>query len=147
MASVDITGSVLEDNATGEKWRGLAIPLKKYKGGHFSSQVTKDLIRSSVYSILVTPYGARVMRPEFGSAFKELIFEPNDVVLAAELKIYVKRAIEKWEPRVTDVEISVNQEGKSVEVGLTYNIVETGEQVNTYLQFEKDSVESARLVV
>lgn len=147
MSSVDITGSVLEENATGEKWRGLAIPLRKYKGGHFTSKTTKDLIRSSIYSILITSYGARVMRPEFGSAFKELIFSPNDAVMKAELKIYVKRSIEKWEPRVQNLQISVSQEGKSVYVGLTYDIIETGEQVNTYLQFEKDNIESARLVV
>lgn len=147
MSTVDITGSVLENNATGNKWRGLAIPLRKYKGGHFTSHTTRDLIRSSIFSILVTPYGARIMKPEFGSAFKELMFEPNDTVLKAELKIYVKRAIERWEPRVTNVEISVTREGKTVLVGLTYEIIETGEQVNTHIQYEKDNLESARLVV
>lgn len=145
--SIDIVGSVLEDNVSGTKWRGLAFPLVRRKDGFFSSKTTRDLVFSSIYSILITPYGSRIMRPDFGSALKELVFEPNDDILEAEAKIYLKEAIEKWEPRVTNVKVVVSREGRQLRMALSYTIIETGESIENYLEFEKEKYESARLVV
>ena len=57
-------------------------------------------IQQSIFIILSTRPGERVMRPEFGCRAHELIFEPQDAATFALLKMYVTEALEFWEPRI-----------------------------------------------
>ncbi len=57
-------------------------------------------IRQSLLMLLSTAPGERVMRPLYGCELKRLVFAPNDDTTAGLAIHYVRRAVERWEPRV-----------------------------------------------
>ena len=64
-------------------------------------------IRQSIYIIIHTIPGERVMRPEFGCEIHSLIFSPANHQTAAVAERYVREALERWEPRITLEEVEV----------------------------------------
>jgi len=59
-----------------------------------------ESVRQAIFLLLSTIPGERVMRPEYGCLIHNLIFGPNDDTTAGLAIHYVRRAIERWEPRV-----------------------------------------------
>lgn len=57
-------------------------------------------VEDSIKDILLTPLGARVMRPNYGSRLFELVDKRVDDEYKAKLTRYVVEAIHKNEPRV-----------------------------------------------
>jgi phage baseplate assembly protein W len=64
-------------------------------------------IRQSIYVIINTVPGERVMRPDFGCEIHSLIFSPANHQTAAIAERYVREALERWEPRITLMDIEV----------------------------------------
>jgi uncharacterized protein len=64
-------------------------------------------IEQSIYIILGTQYGERVMRPTFGCNLKSLVFAPNNQQTAALAKQYVTDGLQTWEPRITLKSVTV----------------------------------------
>jgi phage baseplate assembly protein W len=59
-----------------------------------------DAVRQSVLLLISTIPGERIMRPDYGCDLHRLVFAPNDDTTAGLAIFYVRRAIERWEPRV-----------------------------------------------
>ena len=57
-------------------------------------------VRQAVLLLLTTSPGERVMRPDYGCDLRKLIFSPNDDTTAGLAKHYVKKALDRWEPRI-----------------------------------------------
>jgi phage baseplate assembly protein W len=57
-------------------------------------------IRESLWNILLTRPGERLLRPEFGAGLEQFIHQPNDETTRALIASTVQRAIERWEPRI-----------------------------------------------
>lgn len=85
------------------------IPGKTPKGHTYNAiQDTTDelrVIEASLRRIMGTVPGDRVMLPEFGCNLRKFLFEPNDNILAIDIKKTIKNAIERWEPRVSVVNV------------------------------------------
>lgn len=64
-------------------------------------------VRQSIYLIIYTVPGERVMRPDFGCRIHELIFEPANEETAILASRYVEEAIRRWEPRIDIVNIDI----------------------------------------
>ena len=62
-------------------------------------------IRQSIFIIIQTVPGERVMRPEFGCHIHELVFWPANEQTAAVAQRYVTEALERWEPRIRVQEV------------------------------------------
>ena len=70
--------------------------------------VADDLaIRQSIYVIINTVPGERVMRPDFGCEIHSLIFWPANHQTAAIAERYVREALLRWEPRIDVREVEV----------------------------------------
>jgi phage baseplate assembly protein W len=59
-----------------------------------------DAVRQSLLLLISTIPGERIMRPEYGCELHRLVFAPNDDTTAGLAIFYVRRAIERWEPRI-----------------------------------------------
>jgi len=59
-----------------------------------------DAIRQALMLLLSTRPGERIMRPEYGCDLARLIFSPNDDTTAGLAIHLVRRAVERFEPRV-----------------------------------------------
>lgn len=92
--------------------QGLAFPLQVNPRGELALVTGPTDIEQSIGIILGTIPGERVMRPGFGCRAWELIFEPNNAATSSLLVMYVRQALEFWEPRIALTDIRVNQDDR-----------------------------------
>lgn len=69
-------------------------------------------VREVMLNILLTRPGERLMRPSFGAGLRNYIHLPNNETTRALIADSTRRAIERWEPRVTVDEITVQPDGQ-----------------------------------
>ena len=55
-----------------------------------------ESIRNKIIQVLFTAPGERVNQPEFGCGLFNLVFEPNDAVLAAAVEYTIGQALTRW---------------------------------------------------
>ncbi len=84
-------------------------------------------IAQAISIILSTAPGERPMRPEFGCAVHDHVFEVLDASAFGAIEAAVRQAIERWEPRATvtavDFDLERRDEG-CLDIILTYEIPE-----------------------
>lgn len=92
-----------------------------------------DNVHKSVWVILNTGLGERIMREDFGAGLNKLHFEPIRSRLVNSLKRTIKNALLLHEPRVTLESINVSEE-KSLEgvllIQLQYTVKATNSRFN-----------------
>ncbi|OJJ22559.1 hypothetical protein BKI52_07710 [marine bacterium AO1-C] len=90
-------------------------------------------IRQSLYILLSTKQGERIMRPDYGSDVQSMIFEPIDVNTTTYLKESIRRAVLYFEPRITLEDVNVRQDDEEdglLHVNLEYTIRKTNTRTN-----------------
>lgn len=103
------------------KFFGIGRTFKKGVGGIPGRVEDKDLIRDSVFQIMNTGRGSRVMRPGFGSLLHRLVFESQGPILNALIKREVVGVLSRAEPRIQVLEVKVTQENETrAVVDITY---------------------------
>ncbi len=68
--------------------------------GRIAMAAYEESIRQSIWLILATAPGERVMRPDFGCGIHDLAFAPNDAATAARAAGEVREGLVLWEPRI-----------------------------------------------
>jgi hypothetical protein len=113
--------------------RGWSFPLRVSPRGGIALVDGAEEIAAAIRLILETSPGERLMRPEFGCAMWEQLFEgtePNTLGLIAQA---VREAIGRWEPRVEleDVAVAVNlAEVNRVDIELMYRVKASNDRRN-----------------
>ena len=90
-------------------------------------------IRQSLYILLSTKQGERIMRPDYGSDVQTMIFEPIDANTTTYLKESIRRAVLYFEPRITLEEVHVEEDDEEdglLHVSLEYTIRKTNTRTN-----------------
>ncbi len=94
--------------------------------GRFRLLGGDEKIRQSIWIILSTAPGERLMRPNFGCGLKELVFEPNTAALRGGLVPQrVREALTRWEPRIDVIDISVDtpeEMGNCLDIRIDYRV-------------------------
>lgn len=96
-------------------------------------------IRQAILLLLSTVPGERVMRPEYGCNLHRLIFSPNDETTAGLAIHYVRRALERWEPRVEIIHLDASRNEESpgrLDIFLEYRL--RSRQLSDRLNFSID---------
>ena len=100
---------------------GIGFPFGINELGQVASLSSDDNIRARILQVLLTSPGERVMRPEFGCGLRDLVFDPNNDVLAATTEFTSAKALQQWladEIIVQSVDVT-NEDGR-LEVEVTY---------------------------
>jgi phage baseplate assembly protein W len=87
--------------------QGLAFPLQVNPRGEIAIASGERDIEQSIRIILGTMIGERVMRPEFGCRIHELVFAPHNAATEGLAELYIREALDRWEPRVTVVGVEI----------------------------------------
>lgn len=82
-------------------WIYIGPGLPQVIRGFPLTQKDEALIRSSIHTILGTQIGERLFIPQFGSRTKQLVFEPNDLILKNLAQQFIIEALIVWEPRIS----------------------------------------------
>lgn len=86
----------------------IAFPLQLDDRNQLAMVDGDTAIRQSIYLIIMTVPGERVVRPTFGCRIHELIFDPINAQTAITAERYVQEAIHRWEPRIEVVDLDVS---------------------------------------
>lgn len=80
--------------------KGWKFPLQVTPNGAIAGSRHEQSIEESIYLILSTAPGERVMLPAFGCGIHDLVFAPNNSATVAQIVDQVRRALVVYEPRV-----------------------------------------------
>lgn len=117
--------------------RGWALPLYPVQAGSLSYADGPEKVRQSIYIILDTEPGERIMRPSFGCGLRRYLMKPNNTATRTLIQRDVERALSAWEPRLslTRVEVEPGEDPALVLIHIEYVHVRSGRQDNLVYPF------------
>ncbi|OKH18095.1 GPW/gp25 family protein [[Limnothrix rosea] IAM M-220] len=96
----------------GVGWRS---PLA-LNNGSFETSRYEQAVRQSVWLILSTAKGERVMRPDFGCGIHDRVFSPNSSGTIGEIINDVRESLTAWEPRIDLLDVDTNPDEENPNV-------------------------------
>lgn len=95
-------------------------------------------IRQSIWMILSTSPGERVMRPDFGCGIHDLVFAVNDEATAGQVISLVQQALLQWEPRIDVLGVTAAPDPAQPQlllIEVTYRVRTTNSRFNLVYPF------------
>jgi phage baseplate assembly protein W len=120
---------------------GWHYPLGFTAGGGVDLASGHRKLEQSMRLILTTYPGERRMLPDFGSRLRDYVFAPLSLDTATELSSEVRRALERWEPRVTITDVVTLPDPDDptlLYVDIGYTVEETGDRRSLVFPFHID---------
>ena len=84
---------------------GWTSPVQLDAKGQIKVSRYEDSVRQSIWMILSTAKGERVMRPDFGCDIHEKVFAPNNSGTVGQIVSDVRDALIEWEPRIDVLDV------------------------------------------
>jgi len=119
------------DLDTGTRPRGLSISA----GGGIEMEHGPASIRQAILILLTTRPGERVMRPSYGCDIYQLVFSPNDDTTSGLVIHFVRRALERWEPRIEILKLDAAADP------------DDGDRLNIFLEYRLRAFQSTEQLV
>jgi phage baseplate assembly protein W len=95
-------------------------------------------VRQSIWTILATAPGERVMRPDFGCGLHDLVFGVNNAATATSVTRTVREALATWEPRIDVLDVSAvpdPSEPNVLLIEISYQVRATNSRFNLVYPF------------
>ena len=93
---------------------GWKFPLQVTPSGRIAQALHEQRIEESIFLILSTAKGERVMLPDFGCGIHDLVFAPNSAATLSSTVQSVRTALTKYEPRVDVLNIDAEAQGENL---------------------------------
>lgn len=116
---------------------GFAFPIDVDAIGGITALGGDERIRAKIIQVLFTAQGERVHQPEFGCGLLNLVFEPNDAVLAPAVQFTIGQALARWlgDEIVVDA-VNTAAEGEYTLVEIVYTRKQDLKQQAVRIQFK-----------
>jgi phage baseplate assembly protein W len=99
------------------------FPFATDRDGRILGSGGDEALRGKIIQVLFTAPGERVNLPEFGCGLFNLVFEPNDDVLAAALEFTVGQALTRWLGDLILVDgVDADAQGGTVTIEIAYTV-------------------------
>jgi phage baseplate assembly protein W len=92
---------------------GVAFPLGVDRRGALALARDDEDVRQAISIVLSTAPGERPMRPEFGCGVHDYVFDVLDAATLGRMETEVRRALERWEPRIDVIDVDFELDGSS----------------------------------
>src|ERR1051325_3555273 len=97
------------------------FPFKINELGQVQTLSGDDNTRAKVLQVLLTSPGERVNLPEFGCGLRDLVFDPNNEILAATTEFTVRKSLQRWLAEDIIVQaVDIHNDESSVMVEVAY---------------------------
>lgn len=118
----------------------LEVAIKEDRGTKAGALRTAEYevsVRQSIWMILGTAKGERVMRPDFGCGIYDLVFEPNLPSTAGRIEEEVRDALLFFEPRIDVLEVRVQTDDvpERLLISIDYQVRATDNMFNLVYPF------------
>ncbi len=118
---------------------GLHFPITVDRiTGQIRESAHEENIKESIFLILMTKKGERVMRPDFGCDIHQFMFDAVDYTVRMRMKRAVEEALIRWEPRITDIEVEILDSasaGDALQIRIRYRVRATNNPFNLVFPF------------
>jgi len=117
---------------------GWAFPVHTDATGSIALVTQEREVEEAIRIILGTAPGERPMRPEFGCAIHDLVFAPADATTAGQLAYHVRMALERWEPRIDLLDVTVRfdaADAGTLLIDIRYALRDTNDPRNLVFPF------------
>jgi phage baseplate assembly protein W len=98
-------------------------------------------IRQSLFVLLSTPQGERVMVPTYGCDLPRFVFADLTASLLSEMREVITTAILRWEPRIDPIDVTATidpDDSALVLIGIDYRVRATNTRNNLVFPFYKN---------
>lgn len=105
--------------------RGWAFPVRPGPDGLLRLTRQDEAVRNSIFLILATAPGERLMRPEFGCGIHDLVFQANTASLRGAVQAQVRESLSRWEQRIDVIDVRVEaapQAGHQLLIRIDYRL-------------------------
>lgn len=89
---------------------GWKFPLQVTASGNIAQSRYEQRIEESIYLILSTTKGERVMLDDFGCGIQDLVFAPNNAATRARVVQNVRKALTTYERRIDVLDINADSQ-------------------------------------
>lgn len=118
---------------------GVSYPVELDHTGALQLSPYEESVRQSIWLILGTAKGERLMRPDFGCGIYDLVFEVSTPSTAGKIAEAVQESLLLYEPRIEVVNVQVSsvsdQEGEKLLINIDYQIRATNTVFNLVYPF------------
>jgi phage baseplate assembly protein W len=117
---------------------GWKFPVRTDVTGNIVLSSGDESIRESMWIILSTARGERMMRLEFGCGIHDLVFAPTDVGTLRSIEANVQEALTQFEPRIDVINVNVSDKDASTGkllISIDYRIRMTNNEFNLVFPF------------
>ncbi|MCK4820670.1 GPW/gp25 family protein [bacterium] len=90
--------------------KGWKFPVNADSKGQISMSEYEQDIRESIWIILSTSKGERLMRPEFGCGIHDFVFASINMSILTLIENSVRESLTLWEPRIEVMSVRVSTE-------------------------------------
>ena len=117
--------------------KGWQFPVAVDDDGALAVAEYEESVRQSIWVVLGTAKGERVMRPDFGCGIYDMVFGVNSSTAASEAAEEVRDALVSFEPRidVLGVEVSPGDDGEVLYISIDYQVRATNTVFNLVYPF------------
>lgn len=98
----------------------------------------EESVRQSIWSILSTARGERLMRPDFGCRIHDHVFAPNTPGTVGQIISDVRAALVEWEPRIDVLSIDLLDnpaQPNLLQISINYQVRTTNNSFNLVYPF------------
>jgi phage baseplate assembly protein W len=119
---------------------GIAFAVRADEQGALQRAAYEESVQQSVWIILSTAKGERVMRPGFGCGIHEMVFDTVTASTGGRVAAAVRDALLQFEPRidVRDVNVRSGGRGEMLLISIDYEVRATNNMFNLVYPFYLD---------
>lgn len=117
---------------------GVAFPLGVDRRGSLALARDGTDVEQAISIILSTTPGERPMRPEFGCGVHDYVFEVIDAATLGRMEGEIRRALERWEPRIDVLNVAFEFDGSAdgpLSITIEYRLRATNDVRNLVYPF------------
>ncbi len=117
---------------------GWTSPVRLDENGQIQLAKYEEAVRQSIFMILGTAKGERVMRPDFGCGIHDKVFAPNSSGTLGQIISDVRDALIEWEPRIDILDVDTipdPQKPNMILVRVNYQVRTTNNIFNLVYPF------------
>jgi phage baseplate assembly protein W len=123
--AIDITKTSKRTAVSKSAYSDLDLLFQKHpQTGDVVIRTDADAIKRSVKNIILTNHYERPFKPNFGGSIRELLFELTTDRRVRKVKERLKNMITTFEPRVTNVQVGINDiDNNEIQLQVYYSII------------------------
>lgn len=117
---------------------GWTLPVALADQQQIATAKYEQAVRQSIWAILSTARGERLMRPDFGCRIHDQVFAPNSAGTVGQIISDVQSALLDWEPRIDVLDIDLIEEPGQpnlLHISINYRVRTTNNAFNLVYPF------------